>query len=1187
MTRILFCYVLIGVIGLHFGNTSNAKAQLITSLTNEVQSIDQYYSVRVYANSIAELKSKISIDQKNASLLSILKDISKKSKLGIAFNSDLEVLNTTKTVSLKEVAVSDALQYVLMGTGYEAAISKTREILLIKKDGVNTNQAQVDKVIRGVVRDAESGETLPAVNVFVKGTSIGTSTNIDGTFELTVPDDAETLVFRFVGYKNLEVAIGNETYFEVNLEFDLVAFEDVVVVGYGTQQKTEITGSISSVKAEELKNVPASSFENALQGKMAGVSVATSTGEPGSSPQIKIRGTGSISAGNSPLIVVDGLPLTDNSHLTGGLESRRDAFQPPKSNSMSSINPQNIESIEVLKDASATAIYGSRGSNGVILITTKTGESGALQVNFSAYGGVSAAMNKPGLMNAKELIEYTQDARNNNLRQDYPGLNFDPKSNAGRVDPNTGEPLGNFYLLPEKYVNWDGTDTDWIDLVLSSATLQNYDLSLSGGSENIRYSISGGYLNQNGIVKGTSFDRYSLRANIIADVADPVKVGVNLKGAFNKHERLPTNAPYFAKPPGIIYSAMFASPVVKPRNADGTPNQLDGQAYLGGGTTSASNPLAIMDAVDETLKNNRFFGNFFGTYDIMENLEFKTLVGFDIGNFQRSFYRGNGLLYREEKEPNTYAESSAAQAFNWLWENTLQYSNVFEDHSISALIGYTAQKQEDERNSVFAKNFPDDQVKTVGGGVVTGGDQMKEEWSLVSTLARLNYAYKNRYLFTGTVRSDRSSRFGSKNQTGIFPSGSIGWRLTEEPFMASQSLFNELKIRASYGITGNFSIPNYGSVSLLEEANYILNNAEVSGLGQETIGDEELSWETTYSIDIGLDFALLDDRIYGAFDYYDSQTKDLLLFVTVPAVTGFNKALTNIGEVSNKGFEFQVTSRNTVGEFKWATDLNFATNKNRVEALGPNGDPILSSGGAGQRHITRIGDEIGSYYGYVVDGIYQSQEEIDNAAIDTQVGVGGARPGDFRFKDINGDGKITPEDRTVIGSYHPDFTYGITNRFNYKGIDLSVFIQGVQGREILNLTARHLKSGGAIANAYSVLNNRWRSPQNPGNGKHPRADRDTGPHGNNNRPSSYQVEDGSYLRIKRVTLGYTLPEDIIGNYVQSVRLYGSVDNLAIFTDYLGWNPEVSLQANSSLTPGEDYGAYPLSRTIQFGIDISF
>lgn len=1181
------CKLMVGVLIFGIGVTTNADAQYYSSTSNQLYS-NSYYLVEAHTNNISELSKQISIHAKQQKLRKILSDVAEKSGLGMAYNSELKVLSKKMTVDFKQIAVGRILQRIFVNTDFEAAISKTREIVLVKRTPLQkASEAAMQKELSGQVVNAENGNVLPGVNVYVEGTNTGTTTNSEGRFALTVADDAETLVFSFVGFQQLEIPIEDRTTFNVEMQPDVEALEDVVVVGYGTQQDSEVTGSISSVQAEDIQNVPQASFEAAIQGKLAGVNVASSTGEPGSSPQITIRGTGSISAGNDPLFVIDGVPISENESLQGGLQSRRGSFQPPTTNPMATINPKNIESIEVLKDASSAAIYGSRGSNGVVLVTTKSGTEGDLEVDFSAYGGVSSAMNMPDLMNAEELIDYTQDSRNNALRQDYPSVSFDPESNQGRVDPVTSAPLPENYLLPQKYVNWDGTDTDWLDLVMSDAALQNYDLSISGGSPTLRYSVSGGYLNQNGIVEGTSFDRYSLRASLTADVADPVEVGVKVNGAFTQHNRLPTNAPYFAQPPGIIYSAMVHSPVIKPRNPDGTPNQLNGQSYLGGGTTSASNPLAIMDAANETVDNNRFFGNMYGQYQFLDHFEFKTMLGFDIDNYQRSFYLGNDLLYRTATEPDPYAQSSSAQGFNWLWENTLRYTNDFGPHSVNALVGYTAQKQNNERNYVFAQNFPDDQVQTISGGVVTDGNQVKEEWTLASALARVNYDYKDRYLVTATIRTDRSSRFGDANQRGVFPSASLGWRLTEESFMGWQKLFNEFKIRASYGVTGNFSIPNYGSVGLLEESNYILNGSEVSGLGQQTLGDEELSWETTYSFNLGLDFALLSDRIYGSFDYYNSQTEDLLLNVSIPAVSGYNTVLTNIGEVSNKGIEFQFTSRNVAGDFQWSTDFNFASNENKVEALGPQGDPILSAGAAGQRHITRVGDEIGSYYGYVVDGIYQSQQEINNAPNDTQVGPGGAQPGDFRFKDINGDGQITPEDRTVTGSYHPDFTYGITNRFNYKGIDFSFFLQGVQGREILNISARHLRNGEANFNSYAVLNNRWRSPQNPGNGEHPRADRTTGTHGNNNRSSSYQVEDGSYLRIKRVTLGYSLPVSLIGDYAKSVRIYGSATNLAIFTDYTGFNPEVSLQANSSLTPGEDYGAYPLSRTIQLGIDISF
>lgn len=1183
--------MLLGIVVLHFGNTTNAKAQLITSLSNSVQTISsQYYSVKLYSNSIPELRKKITLNEENVPLGDVLKSISDKSKLGIALNSDLEALSKTISVNLTDVSVSDALQYVLLDTGYEAVVSNTREIMLIESRSAMNEIDQMEKDVSGVVRDSQTGETLPAVNVSVEGTNIGTATNADGEFELTVPDDAEILVFRFVGYKTQEVIIGDQDYFEVDLVYDLVQFEDVVVVGYGTQQRTEVTGSVTSIRTEEINNIPVSSFENALQGRMAGVNVAESTGEPGSSPQILIRGTGSISAGNDPLYVVDGVPISNSSNLQASIGSQRASFQPPKANPLATINPRDIESIEVLKDASAAAIYGSRGSNGVVLITTKKGSTGAPQVSFNSYIGSSSVFNQPDMMNAEELIAYTKDSRNNNYLQDIAlgdapaNPSYDPDTNAGR--PDVGDPGYSVnYLIPEQYVNWDGTDTDWLDLIFSSAVMQNYDLSVGGGTDITRYFLSAGYLNQEGVLDGSSFDRYTLKLNLTQDLSDRITVGTAINAALTQHDRLPANAPYFGTPPGIVYSAMVHSPVVAPYNPDGTINQLNNQSYLGGGTTTASNPLAIMEFISEDIKNNRVFGNFYGDFNVNENLTFKSLIGYDLNNFKQSFYQGTEFLYRNQTVPQPYAQSSSGDSFNWLWENTLNYVKSFgEDHSLNAVVGYTAQKQTDNRSVIVAQDFTDDQVTTVNGGIITGGDEIKEEWSLVSSLARVNYVYKDRYLFTGTVRADRSSRFGSENQTGVFPSFSLGWRATQEPFMADIEAINELKIRGSYGVTGNFEIPNYGSIGLLGEANYPFSGSENIGVAPRTIGNDELTWETTYQVNLGIDYAFLDSRIYGSFDVYESTTEDLLLMVNIPASTGFETALTNIGEVENRGVEFAITSRNFSGEFQWATDFNIAANRNKVLKLGPEGDPILSSGAAGNRHITRIGDPIGSYYGYVVDGIYQNQADIDNAPDDMMAPA--PRPGDFRFKDVNGDGIIDAEDRTVIGSYHPDYTYGITNRFNYKGVDLSIFIQGVQGRDVLNLTSRHLLNGEANFNSYAALNDRWISESEPGNGEHPRADRNSAAHGNNNRISSYQVQDGSYLKIKNITLGYTLPASWVEGIFRSARFYASATNVAMFTDYIGFNPEVSLQTNS-LTPGEDYGAYPLSRTFQFGINLDF
>ena len=1166
---------------------SKAHSQ-IQSPISELSQLD-YYSVEEYRNQLEELKSPIAVNFKDTPIIKALFLVAEKANLEIAFDSGVFDESDVVTLQSDKISVGETFEEILKKTAYETVITSRRQILLRERviEGENEEEALVD--VEGQVVDADTGEPLVGVTVFVIGTQAGTTTDVNGEFALTVPEGGETLAFSYVGYLRQEIPIGDQTNFLVEMETDVSMLDDVVVVGYGVQQRTEVTGSVSSISAETIQNNPSSSFENALQGRLAGVNVAESTGEPGAAPQVVIRGTGSISAGNDPLYVIDGVPLSQNFNQQGAIGSQRSSFQPPRANPLATLNPNDIESIEVLKDASAAAIYGSRGSNGVILITTRKGTKDTPpQVGFRSYVGVQTPFNVPEMMNAEEVISYTKDARNNTyLRQQDPtnpsspfyNPQYDPDTNAGREASGA---TGN-HIIPEAYVNWDGTDTDWLDLVLDRSVLQNYDVSVAGGSSNVTYFVGGGYMDQTGIVDGSAFNRYSLNTNVTADLSEKIQVGLTVNGAFTEHDRKPAGAPYFGTPPGIIYSAMTQSPVVSPYNADGTYRQLDGSHNdLGGATTTTNHPLAVRDFIDERIANNRIYGNLLGTYRIKENLQFKSMVGYDLDNYQRSFFQGTRLFYRGG-DPRPFGQSSSAQSFNWLWENTLSYqATVGEDHRFNAVAGYTVQKQRDERNSVEAQNFPDDQVQTVNGGQVTNGSQFIEEWSLVSYLARVNYVFRDRYLVTGTIRSDRSSRFGENNQTGVFPSVSVGWRMTREQFMEDQSLFSELKPRVSYGVTGNFLIPNYGSIGLLGQSNYVISDQIVPGAAPSTLGNSELTWETTKQLNAGLDYALLEDRIYGSFDYYISNTEDLLLEVNIPAVTGFTRALTNIGEVENKGFEAQITSRNIVGNFQWSTDFNFATNTNEVKKLGNEGDPILVNGAAGLRHITRVGDAIGSYYGYEVVGIFQTQQEIESAPEDLQ---GNPTPGDFQFRDVNGDDVIDADDRTILGNYQPDYTWGITNRFNWKNIDFSFFFQGVEGREVLNLTARHLKNGEANFGSYAVLNDRWISPENPGNGNHPKAERASG--GNNNRASSYQVEDGSYIKLKNVTLGYSLPQSLIGSFAQSIRIYGSATNVGIWTDYIGFNPEVNLQPGSGLTPGEDYGAYPLSRAFQFGIDISF
>ncbi len=1048
--------------------------------------------------------------------------------------------------------------------------------------------------VTGRVVDEDDRSPLPGLNIVVKGTQTGTTTDSDGKYQLENISPQDILVFTYVGYKSQEIVVGGRGEIDMFMASEVLRGEEVTVVGYGTQQRREVTGSVSRISAATLRDIPVLSFEQAIQGQLSGVDVQENTGEPGGEPNIRIRGTGSISAGNDPLYVLDGLPISKNLNLQGTLFRRRAAFKPPATNPLAALNPADIESIEILKDASAAAIYGSRGSNGVVLITTKKGKRGGKPtIRFDAYTGTQSVANQPDMMNAEELIAYTQDARNNNYIDNLDPLNpssanYNPNYNPANNDGRAG--LSGNFTMPDQYVNWDGTDTDWLDLIFSSTPITNSNVSVTGGGQNSSYYISGGYLKQDGIIENSQFKRYTLSARFVGDLNESITFGANINAAFTENDRVPANAPYFGRPPGIVYSAMVHSPVVKPFDDLGRPNQraADGaQSFLDGGTTSASNPLAIIDGIDESLANHRTFGNIYTDISLVKDLTFRSMFGVDLDNFQGSFFRGNSLLYRTATTGDPYAQSSSATRTNWVWENTLNYKKVVRDaHNLTALLGYTAQKDVSQTNTVIARNFPDDQVQTLSGGLVTDGNSVKEEWSLVSLLARINYNYKYKYLLTATIRSDKSSRFGPGNQTGIFPSFSVAWRMAQEEFVKEKlSFLSEFKLRASYGETGNFLIPNYGAIGLLGQELYIDDDQPVSAVFPATISNEKLGWETTKQVDLGIDYALLEDRIYGTFDWYNSKTEDLLLQVGVQSATGFTNALQNIGRVQNKGFELSLTSRNMVGAFQWSTEFNFAANDNKVLELGPGDEPILAAGGAGIRHITQVGEELGSYYGWVVDGIYQSEADIANAPQDAN--APDPKPGDFRFKDINGDGIINTDDRTITGSYHPDFIYGITNRFHYKNFDLSIFFQGVEGREIMNLTARHMKNGEANFNSYGILNERWRSAEEPGNGQTPRADRQTGLQGNNNRPSSYQVEDGSYFRLRNLTIGYRLPRSLTSRVAQGVRIYITGKNLFTLTDYIGFNPEVSLQSQNMLVQGEDYGAYPLTKTWIVGTNITF
>ena len=1049
--------------------------------------------------------------------------------------------------------------------------------------GIQSKQENSTQLtLTGNVTD-DTGSPLPGATVIEIGSSNGVITDFDGGFTLSVSGPEATILVSYLGFDSVQILasdFGDQT--NISLTESASALDEIVITGYGRQVKRNITGAVSSISAKQIEDLPLASFENAIQGQMAGVQVTEPSGEPGAGATVRVRGIGSISAGNEPLYVVDGFPISKNVDLgVQGDNFRRGSgrFRPPSQNPLANLNPNDIESIQVLKDASTASIYGSRGSNGVVIITTKRGKKGgAPSFSYNTFVGTQSVANRLDLMNSAELIEYNKEATNNAYVQWGP-------AGASASDPNNVR-TNAAWRLAEDVLNPTGVDTDWQDTLFRSALVQTHNLSVSGGSDNSSYFISGNYFDQDGIIEKSNFKRYSLRVNLEVDLNDRTRVGLNLAPSYIVSDKVPAGSPYFARPPGIVYSGIVHAPFVKPYNPDGSINQLNNQSYIltpegqSSSFTSASNPLAIIQAVDDRLNQNRTFGNIFMEYDLTSDLIFKSYFGVDVNNYSRNFYRASSLLYRTSSSGETYGQTSSSNSLSWVAEQTLNYNKEIGSHRIDALVGYTAQKERINISTAVADNFPDDLVKTISGGQISQGTAVQEEWSLVSMLAKVNYSYKDRFLATASLRSDTSSRFGKGNKTGIFPALSAGYRISED---IGADWLSDLKLRASWGQTGNFLIPNYASIGLLSTYNTTFDGTLTNGIAPSTISNQDLSWEKTASIDIGLDFGFLNDRIYGSFEYFQSKTTDLLLAVQIPSALGFTNALTNIGEVVNKGIEISLTSRNLVGELKWTTDFNFSTINNEVTKLGPSGDPILSSGAAGNRHITKIGEAVGSYYGYQTNGIYQNQAEIDNSGIVDQVAT--PRPGDFKWVDVNGDGFINSADRTVIGNYLPDFTYGMNNRFEYRDFEFSFLLQGVEGNEVLNLTRRHMGNGEANYNSYSEWNNRWRSEAQPGNGSIPRANRQTG--NSNNRPSSYQVEDASYLRLRNVTLAYNFPQNSLGGKVEDLRLYLSGTNLFTKTDYLGFNPEVNNQDENTNVQGEDYGAYPLSSVITIGINAKF
>lgn len=1018
-------------------------------------------------------------------------------------------------------------------------------------------QREGGTLVKGAVHNANN-EPMPGVSVVIRNSksnfTTGTTTDSSGnfTFSRLSPGGPYSLSFSMVGFETQTLGGYNiKTDATLSLVVKMVqsgnALDQVVVVGYGTQKKKDLTGSVVAVSGKETKDLGISRIDQGLAGRAPGVQVKASTGEPGAAPQIRVRGIGSISAGVSPLYVIDGFP-TDN---------------------IQTLNPNDIESMDILKDASATAIYGSRGANGVIIINTKRGKAGKAVLAMDAYYGQQKVSRIPKMKNSLQQANWFLDGMRNK--------NLDLGNNVSGDPTKWAQPVPQ--VIMDIISGKNTVDHEPLDEILVNAPQEMVSLSAYGGSDAVKYGISGEYMNQDGIVINSGFKRYGMRANIDAKLNDRLNIRVNLNPSFTNQAALPSTG-VCCLGSGVVAAALNIVNYRPMTDGKGNYTNYDGLADL----AAVYNPLAVAQLTKVSNKMARLLGNVSADYKITNDLHFNVLFGTSVLQTKYSFFKPQQTFFFNDLP---LGSDSTSQITNWLTEYTVNYNKSFGKHSIQGLAGYTVQKENGEWNALSSNKFPNNLVPTLSavGGLITYGTSSKYQWSLLSYLARINYNYDSRYYLTASFRTDGSSRFGANNKWGRFPSVALAWRISQEEFLKDIDWLSELKLRASYGETGNNNIGNYDQYATISYENYALGNAPASGMAPGRIANPNLTWEKQKSENFGVDVSLFKRRVTVSVDHFESRNTDLLLNVNVPNNTGFSTALQNIGEVRNKGWEFVLSTQNITGAFEWSTDFNLSTYRNKVVKLGPQGDPIYAG-----NNVTMIGQPIGMFYGLIQDGIFKNAAELANGPIFNPGAADRSRVGDVRFKDISGpngkpDGVINNFDRTIMGSPYPDFYYGMTNRFSYKGFTLSVTIQGSKGSQIYDMARDGGYSGRARVRGYAFSNNYWKSETQTGDGKTPRPN--DNPTGGFRLPSTKYLDNGTYLRFNNITLGYSLPPAIVKKAgLNGIRVYVNATNPILISKNTNFNPDVSMNGDP-LQPGIESSTYPLPKGIIGGINVTF
>jgi len=1045
-------------------------------------------------------------------------------------------LNQKVHIRKTDSPVNEILKQAFSNT--DIAFSFNEDYISLRKNAqASLSVVQQDKrQVSGTVVDA-SGEPIIGANVVEKGTTNGGITDIDGKFSINVGENA-ILQLSYIGYIPQEIAVAGKNIIAVTMRDDSQALDEVVVVAYGTQNKRNVTGSMETIKFDNLTDVPVGQFAQKLQGQVTGAQINQGTGKPGRGMNIRIRGAGSISSASTPLYVVDGFPIVGD---------------------INNINPNEIESLTVLKDAAATSIYGSRAAFGVVLITTKSGKAGETRVNVNAYMGVQRVPDKgqPDMMNGTEWAQFR--------KEHYEDM---------------GVAVPDAFKNPSQY----GKGYDWYKAMLQTAMISDYSISINANKDNFSSSVVLGYFKQEGVVVNSEYNRFSIRANNEYKFSDRFKAVANVAPSFSYDNAPPTDG-FFGGGEGLLDNARLTPPILSWKNEDGTlPVTVTTP-----GITSFTTPNWVRSAQDIVNKSkwNRLLSNGYLEYEVIDGLKLKTSISVDLGNSNTHFFQpstaGRGFA-STPNSINAYLSEKTFRYYSWLNENTVSYAKQIKDHEFDILAGYTTQKYRSDYSEISGSNFPDDRIETIDMALVKNNPRMEiQQWSMVSYLSRLNYSYKNRYLLGVSFRRDGSSRFGVNNKWGNFPAVSAGWIASDEEFMTKLEQLSFLKIRGSYGLIGNNNIGNYTQYNQVSGANTVFGNTSHSGSAVTGLGNDDLGWEMTKQLDLGIDLGFFNNRINFTYDYYRKVTTDLLYELPIPQESGFSKFMGNVGKIKFWGHEFTLNTKNLVGDFKWDSNFNIAFSDNKVLALSDISDQLVVYSERVST-ITKVGGRIGQFYGPIQDGVYVNQQDFDNSPklVNSEVGT-------IKFRDINNDGVITlvdvDGDKTEIGNPLPKFIFGFTNNFSYRNFDLSIVMSGSYGNKVM-ATEEGIANLDGVFNVLKDVKDRWRSPENPGAGKYGKSTGATEP---DRGIHSRSVYDGSHLTIKNVTLGYNIPCKVIKN-ISNIRVYGSVQQLFVFTKYPYGNPEGGVDSHgntpSPLLQGIDSSTYPVPRTFTVGLSLT-